>query len=91
MYDIDPQRPALRLGDTPARVSSYEEAAKRLTIAEHEMEEAIKRWSAAFIDWTALRAQSRPVSAVRHPVGDGAVRYEPAPTVFRFNGHVERL
>lgn len=87
MYDPDQQSPVLRLGSiskTPSLTTS-----ERLALAERQMEEAVARWSEAFIAWQAERRQSQPISAAR-PVGDGMMRYE-RPMVFRQNGSVEPL
>jgi hypothetical protein len=101
MIDTDPARLVLRLGDAPARKApTLDEAVQRLTIAEHEMEQAVQRWSAAYVDWTAMRAQAQPVPASKPvafcaappviEVGDGMMRYE-RPMVFRQDGSVEQI
>lgn len=91
MYDPDPQRPALRLCEAskPAEPVARRSSAELLAIAERQMEEAIKAWVSATIDYAAEYRQAQPISAAR-PVGDGMMRYEPVPTVFRTNGDVER-
>jgi len=73
MYDIDQHRSVLRLGsisETPSLTTS-----ERLFLAERQMEEAIARWVEATMAHQVERAQSRPISAVRQNVGDGAVRF----------------
>lgn len=93
MYDPDPQRPALRLGEPKAiqitEPSERLSTAELLMIAEAQMEAAIKAWVSATIDYAAERRQSQPISAAR-PVGDGRMRYE-RPMVFRQNGSSEAL
>jgi hypothetical protein len=73
MYDIDPQPLILRLAEPKAEKPLT--TSQRLFLAEREMEEAIKRWVDAHGEWVRERAQSRPISAVRQNVGDGAVRF----------------
>jgi hypothetical protein len=89
MYDPDQQSPVLRLVSIPKTPSLT--TSQILAIAEREMEEAIKRWVSATVDYAAERAQAQPISAVRHPAinriisreefaarqsgGDGAVRF----------------
>ena len=81
----DPAFKAAVQAPNPARLTTSE----RLALAERQMEEAVARWSEAFIAWQAERRQSQPISAAR-PVGDGMMRYE-RPMVFRQNGSIEAL
>ena len=69
-FDIDPQRPTLRLAAEPKPERSLT-ASETLALREAEMEASIARWSEAFLAWRSERAQAQPISAVR----DGNVRY----------------